>query len=148
MRRLFLVFSALAYGLLGGGPSLWALGLAQPKPAACSAMGCSCPVGGEHKGGKQCCCRMGQKLSQKLAKLAQAEAAAELAAPAGSCQLRSLPCGPTQDVNGQSLPVQRPHVLAPAAVLPLPLALDGGLLSLSALLFEAELLPPDQPPRP
>lgn len=67
LRSLFLVLTALGYGLLSGGPSLWALAL-RPAPRACQVTGCSC----EHTGhAGACCCRVQDRLLKKFPDLAR-----------------------------------------------------------------------------
>jgi hypothetical protein len=103
LRAFFFVCLALAYGLLGAGPSLWALGLAPERPvegAACGMHVCKM----KHKKGEVCLCLIRTEL------LKSAE---------GECQVRAQGCGDEGHEDGASLAPLRPH-LKPQAILTLP----------------------------
>jgi len=126
LRKVFLVVSALGYGFLGGGPSLWALGLKTAPPAACAAMDCTCAADGHSEGAKACCCRIKQNLLKKFPQIAQEERAARIAAmleqaapasapadalPSSGPALRGGACSPfAQDLAGHTLPPMPPHL--------------------------------------
>jgi hypothetical protein len=106
LRRLFICLSLLGYAFLGGGPSLWALGL-NSEPCA---MACSCRMA---HGGPSCpvCAAM----ARRLARLNHA-------APSHSCEMRQTPLAPQESADVQrDLPSQQPHTL-PAALAGLSLA--------------------------
>jgi hypothetical protein len=110
-RRLFLVLSTLGYACLGGGPSLWALGLNTQN--ACPVVSCHCKM---THGGAACpfCAALARKLGHR---------------PHG-CEMRQTPLAPQEAGTGlRSLPSQQPHILvslgfhlqlAEALSLPLP----------------------------
>jgi hypothetical protein len=101
LRRLFIAISALGYAFLGGGPSLWALGLeAQPS---CAVMGCTCKMA---HGTATCpfCAALARKFPQLL----------HPTRPLG-CEMRQSPLSPLEAGSAQrSLPGQQPHTLAGA----------------------------------
>jgi hypothetical protein len=112
-RRSFIILSVLGYAFLGGGSSLWALGLAQEAPmgAACAAMGCTCKME-RHAAGQKCCCRYSAALLKKFPKMAQSQRPAH-----GSCELRQAPLVPQEASDGErNLPVQQPHILLGSSV--------------------------------
>lgn len=69
IRQIFLLVSALGYGFLGGGPSLWAMDLNPQDPVmACLKMGCTCRL---HPGkGGVCCCLANRALIRRHPELA------------------------------------------------------------------------------
>lgn len=69
IKTAFILASAFGYGFLGGGPSLWALGVSPPDPLmACLQMGCTCRL---HPGkGGACCCVANRALLKKHPDLA------------------------------------------------------------------------------
>jgi hypothetical protein len=97
-RQFFLVVSALGYGFLGGGPSLWALDLAPQDPVMdCLAMGCTCRLHpGKMKGGV-CCCVNNRALLKKFPQLASdpkfwKSLGLDPPRPVGTCQLQPDGC--------------------------------------------------------
>jgi hypothetical protein len=95
LRRLFLALSAFGYAFLGGGPSLWALGL-RAEPTACSMAGCHCDA---MRLDGVCTCAL-QRLLAKEARTT------------GHCQMRSAPLQPEEASDGShSLPSQQLHTL-------------------------------------
>lgn len=116
LHRAFLIVSALGYGLLGGGPSLWALGLAVPEPV-CSMAGCTCHAHG-HKPGEKCCCAMNRALLKKFPELAKDPAWMKLVQPAktaplapGASAWSNAPCGGDGSTTG--LPLLSWHLATP-----------------------------------
>jgi hypothetical protein len=68
IKKLFLLVSALGYGFLGGGPSLWAMDLRPQDPVmACLQMGCTCRL---HPGKGVCCCLANRALIRRHPELA------------------------------------------------------------------------------
>lgn len=120
-RRPFFLLTALGYGLLGGGPSLWALSLPTAAPGeACALMGGTCNMR-DHKPGQPCCCLMRLALLKKFPELAKEPIYAKLlwqqrAAQAG-CRIQAPPCG-AQRSQLPLAPLQG-HTLADTVKLPL-----------------------------
>ncbi len=122
-RRVFVLVSALGYGLLGGGPSLWALGLS-PNPLAalrCSMNGCTCKAEG-HKKGKACCCKATRDLMKRFPELAADPFYAKLdrgpqAGPGAESgpSLNAAACG-EGSFAGTALPPLQPHILLDAGI--------------------------------
>lgn len=125
LRRYFLIATALGYGLLGGGPSLWALGLS-PSPAAtlrCSMNGCTCKAEG-HRKGKACCCKATRDLMKKFpelaadpfyAKLDRGPQVATATVAGGAPAMSAAACG-EGSFAGTALPPLQPHTLAQAGL--------------------------------
>lgn len=140
LKLVFIGALALSYGLLGGGPSLWALGLATPAPVlACAMNGCSCKVDG-HKKGQACCCKIGAALKKKFPELGRTQAH-------GGVSLHAKACGPLDNAQGVSLAPLRPHLAVQSAVFgPASLLRRAPQRSfVRPRLFDAE--PLDRPPQ-
>ena len=106
LRRLFILVSTLGYAFLGGGPSLWALGLNAPADSRCAAIGCTCKMG---QPGSQCHCPFMMALMRRHPGLAGAQPLH------ASCEMRQRPLAPEQSADAQhSLPSQQPHTLPSA----------------------------------
>lgn len=133
-RQLFLALSAFGYAFLGGGPSLWALGLKTP-PAACSMAGCHCEA---MRHGGACTCALSRALLKRYPELAKGMGQA----PVGACEMRSVPLQDAEASDGAySLPSQQPHTLAGE---PAPFSSDR-YLALSAPAVGASLFHPEPP---
>lgn len=116
LRSAFLIVSALGYGLLGGGPSLWALGLAAPEPV-CAMAGCTCHAHGPTSGQK-CCCAMSRALLKRFPQLAKDPAWMKLVQPVqaapvapGAVAWSDAPCG--DDASTAGLPPLAWHLAVP-----------------------------------
>ena len=128
-RRFFLTISAFGYAFLGGGHSLWALGLQAPA-AQCSMAGCHCEM---MRHGGICTCAISRALLKKYPALA----ALGQTGPVGHCEMRSAPLQPEEASDGvNSLPSQQAHTLpatlsllalvtAPGALFPASAPLSG-----------------------
>ncbi|HTB23670.1 MAG TPA: hypothetical protein VK914_13320 [bacterium] len=115
IRKLFLLVSALGYGFLGGGPSLWALDLKSPDPVmACLQMGCTCRLHpGSMKGGV-CCCVRNLALLRKYPALASdpkfwKALGLDPPSPRGTSQLHQDGCGPLDSGHGMGPVPQQAH---------------------------------------
>jgi len=135
LKECFFVVTAFGYGLLGCGPSLWALDLAPRDPVmACMAMVCTCRM---HPGkkGAACCCVANQALLRKHPGLARDPGfwkalGLDPPRPAGTCQLHADGCAPLESGHGMAPVAQQPHLLpdgmrlvpavGPAAAFPVP----------------------------
>ena len=111
-RRFFIALSAFGYAFLGGGPSLWALGLQRPAAHQCSMAGCHCDMA---RHGGFCTCAISAKLLKAYPELAAAHAQDHGPAPSGGCAMRSSPLQPEEASDGaNSLPLQQLHTLPSA----------------------------------
>jgi len=130
-RSLFLLLTALGYGFLGGGPSLWALGLGPAKAeagAACAMHLCKM----KHKPGEVCLCL----LRPELMKASQ-----------GECSVRAQGCGHDQADGADSLAPLRPHLRPQAWSLPLAEREAAAVPPSSAFFSEFVPSPLERPPR-
>jgi hypothetical protein len=114
IRKLFLLLSALGYGFLGGGPSLWAMDLRPGDPVmACLQMGCTCRMRPGH--GAVCCCVANRALIRKFPALvtdAKFWKALHLAPPGaqGACGIHGNSCCPMDSGHGLAPVPQQLHL--------------------------------------
>ncbi|MGH7442674.1 MAG: hypothetical protein ACREKE_08390 [bacterium] len=95
--KVFLVLSALGYGFLGCGPSLWALDVRPPdRILDCLEMGCTCRMHPGQKGAL-CCCIRNRTLIAKFPSLAKDPGfwkalGLDPPRPPGTCQIQPDGC--------------------------------------------------------